>query len=393
MPRMNVLLLTQFFSTTKGGGEYVFSLMAKMLADNGNKVWVITNQIKDETYPSHQNIKIVFVPPLLEYKGGLPPGFVDNLRYSLNALRKGISIIKKEKMDMIHSNNFAPALAGSMLSTVTGKPHITTVHDIFSLCGKNYWKLWGKQSNVSRLNVILAPHFEKMIVKLRCSAVHTVSDATKDDLLKIGTKKPIYVIPNTVEINVDKVSKQSPHQFIYVGRLVFYKNLEVVIKAIDVTRREDPEITLVIAGDGPHRKDLEELVNRLNLQENVKFTGFVSNDEKLRLISTSQALVFPSLCEGFGLVLLEAFSQERPVLVSNIRPMSDIVMHEKNGYVLDPHDEHVWAEYLIKIIKNPSDASIMGKNGSKLLAESYNHESMYQKVTSMYNEVLKRAFS
>lgn len=386
-----ILLLTQFFSTTKGGGEYVFSLMAKTLADDGNKVWVITNQIKDETYTSHQNIKIIFVPPVLEYKGGLPPGFGDNLRYSMNALRKGISIIKKEKIDIIHSNNFAPALVGSILSTVTGKPHITTVHDVFSLCGKNYWKSWGKQSNISRLNVTLAPHFEKMIVKLQCSAIHTVSDASKDDLLKIGAKKPIYVIPNTIETGTNKVSESNPHQFIYVGRLVFYKNLEIVIKAIDVARREYPKIILFIVGGGPHKKNLEELVNQLNLKENVKFTGFVSNDEKLRLISTSQALVFPSLCEGFGLVILEAFSQERPVLVSNIRPMSDIVTHEKNGYVLDPHDVHIWAEHLIKIAKNPSEASIMGKNGSKILAESYNQESMYHKVTGMYNEILKRA--
>ena len=388
---MKILLLTQFFSTTKGGGEYVFSLIAKTLAAKGNKVWIITNQIKDETYPSHQNIKIVFVPPLLEYKGGLPPGFGDNFRYSMNTLRKGISIIKKEKIDIIHSNNFAPALAGSILSTVTGKPHITTVHDVFSLCGKNYWKSWGKQSNVSRLNVTLAPYFEKMIVKLRCSAIHTVSEASKDDLLKIGTKKPIYVIPNTIEINTNKTSESNLHQFVYIGRLVFYKNLEVVIKAIDLARRTYPKITLFIVGGGPHRKNLEELVNQLNLQENVKFTGFVSNDEKLQLISTSQALVFPSLCEGFGLVILEAFSQERPVLVSNIRPMSDIVTHEKNGYVLDPHDEHVWAEHLIKIIKKPSEASMMGKNGSKLLVESYNQESMYHNVSSMYNELLERA--
>lgn len=390
---MKVLLLTQFFSTTRGGGEYVFSLIAKMLADHDSKVWVITNQIKGETYSSYKNIKIIFVPPLLEYKGGLPPGFRDNLRYSLNTLRKGISTIKKEKIDIIHSNNFAPALAGSMISTITGKPHITTVHDVFSLCGKNYWKLWGKQSNISGLNVRLAPYFEKMIVKLRYDAIHTVSDTTKDDLLKIGAKKPIYVIPNTIEINANKISEYNPHQFVYVGRLVFYKNLEVVIKAIDVVRREYQKVKLFITGDGPHRKDLEKLVNQLNLQENVKFTGFATNDEKLQLISTSQALVFPSLCEGFGLVILEAFSKERPVLVSNIRPMSDIVTHENNGYVLDPHDKDVWAEHLMKIIENPSGALTMGKNGSKLLAESYDQESVYNKITSMYDNVLKKSIT
>jgi len=387
---MKILLLTQFFSTTKGGGEYVFSLIAKTLADSGNEVWVITNQIKGETYPAHQNIKIVFVPPLLEYKGGLPPGFRDNITYSLSALRKGISIIKKEKIDIIHSNNFAPALAGSMLSILTGKPHITTVHDVFSLCGKNYWKSWGKQSNISRLNVTLAPYFEKIIIKLRCEAIHTVSDATKDDLLKIGTKNSIYIIPNTIEINTIKKMEQDPYQFVYVGRLVFYKNLEVVIKAINLARKEYPKITLFIVGNGPHRKNLEGLVNQLNLQENVKFTGFVSKDEKLRLLSTSQALVFPSLCEGFGLVMLEAFEQSKPVLVSNIRPMSDIISHKVTGFVISPHNENEWSDMLIEIVKNPTMAKQMGDSGRKTLEEKYSIQKMQENILSMYSNCLKR---
>lgn len=386
---MKILILSQFFSTTKGGGEYVFSLIAKTLADTGNKVWVITNQVKGETYPIHENIKIIFVPPLLEYKGGLPPNFVDNLSYSLNGIRKGISLIEKEQIDIIHSNNFAPALAGSVISIITRKPHITTVHDVFSLCGKNYWKLWGKQSNTSRLNVILAPFFEKMIVKLRCEAIHTVSEATKDDLLKIRTKKPIYVIPNTIEIHPIQPIKQTSNQFIYIGRLVFYKNLEVAIKAIHIVKKTHPKIILVIVGGGPHRKNLEELVNQLDLQDNVKFLGFVSNERKIKLLSESQALVFPSLCEGFGLVILEAFEQKKPVLVSDVQPLSDIVSHQKTGFVISPHDEKEWAKMLIEVINNPEKASQMGLTGREILEKNYNAQNMLNNLLLMYSKFVK----
>ena len=102
---MNVLLLTQFFSITKGGSEYLFSLIAQLLAEQGNNVWVITNRVKGEEYTSHKNVKIIFVPPLLEYKGALPPGFKNNITYSLCALKTALSLIKKEKIDIIHSNN------------------------------------------------------------------------------------------------------------------------------------------------------------------------------------------------------------------------------------------------------------------------------------------------
>ena len=72
---MKILLLSQFFSMTRGGGEYVFSLIAKKLAENNHQVWVITNRIKGEKYKVQKNIHLVFVPPTLKYEGGLPSKF------------------------------------------------------------------------------------------------------------------------------------------------------------------------------------------------------------------------------------------------------------------------------------------------------------------------------
>ena len=385
---MKILLLSQFFSTSKGGGEYVFRVLAQSLAQDGHEVWIITNRIKDEKYLSHSHIKIIFVPPQLEYRGGLPQGLMDNIRYSINATLKGFSLIRKEKIQIIHSNNFAPALAGSLLSSLTRVPHITTVHDIFSLCGKNYWKLWGKQANVTRVNVILGPFFEKLMLRLNHRAIHTVSEATKDDLIKFGAKKPIYVISNVLENN-NMLTTQEPidFQFIYIGRLVFYKNLEVVFRAINLVKKSYPKIMLIIAGGGPHKKNLENLVKDLGLQNNIKFSGFVSLEEKVKLLGKSQALVFPSLCEGFGLVILEAFAQKKPVLVSDIRPLSDIVINEENGYVISPHDEKEWAKKIIEIIKNSENANFMGQSGFRLLEKKYTQANMLNNTLKMYNEV------
>ncbi|HJT09680.1 MAG TPA: glycosyltransferase family 4 protein [Candidatus Nitrosotalea sp.] len=389
---MNILLLSQFFSTTRGGGEYVFSVIAKKLAED-NKVYVITNKIAGENYQEHKNINVIFVPPVLQYKGGLPPGFSDNIRYSINAIRQGLKIIKNENIDIIHSNNFAPALAGSILSSLTSKPHITTVHDVFSLCGKNYWKEWGRQSDVSRLNVWLAPFFEKLMIKLRYDCIHTVSEATKDDLLKFGTKKPIHVIHNAIESTTVNNATPNPLQFVYVGRLVFYKNLEVAIKAIDIAKKTEPGIKLVLVGSGPHRKTLEEMVKKLGLEKNIEFRGYVTAEEKSRIIAESAALVFPSLCEGFGLVILEAYEQKKPVLVSDIKPMSDIVSNETTGYVLNPSDEKAWANCFLEVIKNPAKAMAYGQNGHQRLTTLYNQESMHQKIVKMYQEVLLKKTS
>ncbi|MGI0073079.1 MAG: glycosyltransferase family 4 protein [Nitrosotalea sp.] len=383
-------MLTQFFSETRGGGEHVFKLLANSLAKNNHKIWIITNKIKEERYNSQENLNIIFVRPTLSYSGK-PPSFSDNVRYCINTIREGLKIIKKERIDVIHSNNFAPALSGAILSSITSKPHILTVHDVFSLCGSNYRKMWGAQADVSKINAILTPLFEKLIIRSKHDCIHTVSEATKDDLIQLGAKKPIHVIHNIIGRHLQKQeSKTNSFEFVYIGRLVFYKNLEVAIKAINIARKSEPHIKLVIAGDGPHRHSLEELTKTLGLEQNIEFRGYVNSDEKTRLLASSCGLVFPSLCEGFGIVILEAFDQSKPVLVSNVRPMSDIVSDGKNGFVLDPHDENQWADYLLRIKKNSQEASEMGKNGNRLLATSYTEELMYQKIMKMYQNVLNK---
>jgi len=385
---LNVLLLSQFFSTTKGGGEYVFKTIAKVMAQNGHKVWVITNNVKDEKYEESENLKIITVKPTIQYKGGLPPTFADNIRYTINAFQKGRSIIKNQNIDVIHSNNFSPALAGSLISYFTKTPHITTVHDIFSIYDKDFWKKWKKQSNVSSTNARLVPFFEKLMMRFRFDCIHTVSDATKNDIQKIGTKKPIHVIPNCIQDEEQVIVEPKKNQFVYLGRLVFYKNVEVILKSFKIVAEQFPAAKLIIAGDGPHRESLQELVKKLDISNNITFVGYVTPNEKKKLLAESNALLFPSIIEGFGLVMLEAFQQKRPVIVSNIPPMSDIIENNKTGLVIDPHDEKQWAQSIIQLINNPNISDEMGKNGNQILKTKYNEKLFYERIIKMYNDTL-----
>jgi len=387
---MHVLFLSQFFSTTKGGGEYVFSILTKKLAENEHKIWVITNKIEGENYDSQKNMNIIFVPPNLQYKGGIPPSFSDNFAYLTNSFIKGYKIIKKEKIDLIHSNNFSPALAGSLLSSFTKVPHITTVHDVVSLCGSNFWRNWAHQSGVSPINSFLGPIFEKFLFKLKLDYIHAVSESTKDDLIKFGAKKPIRVINNAIEISDHNNKVENKFQFACINRLVFYKNLEVVFRAIKKVKQKEPKIKLVIVGDGPQRISLESLSKKMSLEQNIEFKGFVTSKEKEEILAKSNALLFPSVCEGFGLVILEAFSQKKPVLVSNIRPMSDIVSHKKTGFVLNPNNEDDWAEAILELINNFEFSSEMGMVGRKVLEEKYNINDMYKKILQLYQECVSK---
>ncbi len=387
---MKILLLSQFFSSTRGGGEHLFYIIAKKLADENHQVWVITNKIEGESYPSHKNMKIIFVPPVLIYQGGLPPSIKNNFQFLLNATRVGSKIVKENNIDIIHSNNFTPALTGSFIAFLTSKVHITSIWDIFTLCGCDYWKKWVQQSNVSKINQFIGPIFEKLVLKIKCDAFHTISDASKDDLEKFGAKKSIYIIPPTIEEALPENIVPNYKQFIYVGRLVFYKNVEVLIKAIKIVKEKEKEIKLIMVGGGPQLKALQDMVQNLQLEENVIIKGYIGSKEKSKLIAQSNALLFPSLCEGFGLVILEAFQQKRPVLASNIPPMSDIIEDCKTGYVLNPQNEEEWAKKIIHLINHQKDSTTMGENGYLDLIENYNQELFYNNIIKMYNSALEK---
>ena len=131
------------------------------------------------------------------------------------------------------------------------------------------------------------------------------------------------------------------------------------------------------------------MIEKLHLQNNVILKGYVDQFEKFRLIAESNALMFPSMCEGFGLVILEAFQQKRPVLVSNIPPLSEIVEDGKTGYVLNPQDEKEWAKKIIHLIFHQKDSMVMGQNAFLVLKENYSHELFYNEIIKMYKSVLQ----
>jgi glycosyltransferase involved in cell wall biosynthesis len=137
-----------------------------------------------------------------------------------------------------------------------------------------------------------------------------------------------------------KLSPKSKYLF-YVGRLEEKKNLGRLVEAF--SRLEDKEMLLVLAGkQGKGFKKLWRLILKLGLADRVIMPGYVTEEEKLLLFKHCQGYVFPSLYEGFGLPILEAFHFGKPVMCSNISSLPE-VGGDAVVYV-DPHNEASIAE-------------------------------------------------
>jgi len=239
------------------------------------------------------------------------------------------------------------------------------------------------------LNLCASGYIEKKIVKTNVTLFHTVSEQSKSDIESLGTTKKIAVIPNGIDPSIYENGKTSENQIIFIGRLVFYKNLEVVIDAFSKVITKIPDVKLVIIGDGPMKDSLVKKTKSLKLQDNIIFKGNVSEQEKIKLLQQSQVLVNPSLVEGFGIVVLEGFASSKPVIVSDSKPLSDLVDDSVDGFVVSSTNSSAWAEKIVELLSNPDKVKKMGEEGRKKVVSKYSISKLSDDLISLYEEVLR----
>lgn len=369
----------------------MFYDLAKSMAKRGHAVHVICLKKKSDLQTLDQTdlcgAVIHGVNPIIEDKGGTLLSYKQHFTYLLSALLKGSSVIREEKIDIIHANTLTPAVPAKFLSSVYRIPLIMTVHHVFT----QEWGRWSSQTNISETTSVIGPLYEKLVLKMRPNMVHVVSDTTKQQFQKLNPKTVSETIYYGVDLDSYAAVKIEYKKFIlYVGRLVINKNLQVVILALKEVVRKIPDAKLVVVGDGPMRSEWEELVIRNNLGTNVDFLGFVSQEIKLNLMARCSALVFPSVHEGFGLVTTEAFAMSKPVLASNVEPFNEIIDNNVDGFLLPPHDPLRWTEKINFILTNEEACRNMGEKGKKKVIEKFNLNILNTNLQHIYSNLIAR---
>jgi len=141
------------------------------------------------------------------------------------------------------------------------------------------------------------------------------------------------VVPNMVDVAAFSAGRQVnkvPGQIVFLGRLVGRKGCAQLIKAFALVAKNNPDVRLVIAGDGPDRQKLERLAKKLGQEDKIKFLGFISEADKPKILGRAQITCFPALYgESFGLVLVEAMAAGGGVIIAGDNPGYRCVMGER----------------------------------------------------------------
>jgi glycosyltransferase involved in cell wall biosynthesis len=221
---------------------------------------------------------------------------------------------------------------------------------------------------------------------------HAISESTRDDLVRRGIRaERVVVIHPGVDSQSYRPDPAMPRverpTFLYLGRLKRYKGVEFALRAVAVARQARADITLDICGQGDDRPRLEAVAAELRLGDAVRFLGFVSEEEKRRLLRQAWAVVFPSPKEGWGITNVEAAACGTPALASDSPGLRESVRHGVTGY-LEPHgDAQALANRMLALAADSALVDRLGR-AARTFAEGLSWDSAARATVAHIQQVV-----
>lgn len=163
------------------------------------------------------------------------------------------------------------------------------------------------------------------------------------------------------------------------------KNVELLVRAVQILKTEIPDIKVLIIGDGPERRRLERLSEELNLVENVDFKGFLDEYEAvISHMKASRVFVLPSIREGFGITALEANASGIPVVtvVHPLNAAAELIVHEYNGFLAFPNPGSLAESILVAL-----DHGKKLKRNCVRYARNYDWDNITRLIENFYERV------
>lgn len=292
------------------------------------------------------------------------------------------TMFEAEKFDIIHTHEpTIPLLSRQILARSKHTKNIATFHarlpDTF--VNKSVERAWYP--------------YAKSVLKY-IDATTAVSDAATT-LISTVTKQKIHIIPNGIKMSTFKYEDVPFYKkyhddiptILYVGRLEKRKGVEYLVRAYKELITTHPDVRLVIVGDGPKRKILENMVKKFKLL-NVDFLGFVSEEDKYSLLKTATVYCSPALYgESFGIVLLEAMLMRTAIVAGN-NPGYESVMQDKGRLgVVDPKSTSDF-EKRLEMFLFDNDVRQLFSTWAEEYVKQFDYTLIADRYESLYNKLV-----
>ena len=386
MQKVKVLQVIE--STGKSGPRYLLGSLVHNLNKDRFEIEVICSNLRDKGFNKdiqkmrEAGIKV----SVLRMRRNI------SVLSDLIAFFKLFLYIKKGRYDIVHTHGSKAGVLGRIAARLTGVKVI--IHTPHCFCFM--------AADIAKLKKLFYFYIEKFAA-LFCDKIIAVSESQRQDILKrkLTNIKKVITIENGVDINkfgnngfdISRKKKglglnDSSVILGTVGVLNESKGQRYLIEAVSQVIKDGFDVNLLIAGEGPLRKDLETFSDKLGLNGRMKLLGF--REDIPEVLSVMDIFVFPSLWEGMPLAVLEAMSSSLPVISTNVHGAVDLIQDNKRGILVQRKDAKGIAEAIRYLISNHNEAKRIGQEAKELIQRNYTLEKQISRIRNLYDASMAR---
>jgi glycosyltransferase involved in cell wall biosynthesis len=294
---------------------------------------------------------------------------------SLSFIKEAYKLVKDERPDILIGNG---VLVSSLLRFAPRTAlKLGIIHHLYH----------GARVNGSSKAIVQGVGaLERLALRLtKLDKIAVVNPVTKEMLVKRGfCRDSIVLVGNGVDIHDYRFCEEKErHTLIYVGRLTELKRVSSLIDIVSMIKEEIPDVLLHIVGDGPKCGEVRRRIEALGVSDNVAMHGYVSEEEKITLLTSSAVYLSNSAFEGFGIPLVEAMATGTVPVVSDLDAHRLIFQGEDVGYLVNCHED--MARTVIGLLTDERRRLQFARNGRKLVEERWT----WAKVGEKYRELIQ----
>ena len=387
---MRIGLFTDTYPPFINGVSTSVLMLKQGLEKLGHEVYVVT--VNDESFSYKEEDGILKIP-------SFPIGLM-NFRQSGIYPLKALKIIKKWKLDIIHSHTeFSIGTFARLISKQLNIPLVHTYHTMYEeyiyYITKGYFDSASKKL-VEYLTLFLCDKtIDELIVP-----TEKAKELFKD---KYKVKRDVYVIPSGIDTtrfykeNIDKNEiinlkkdlglKKTDFIVLYVGRIAKEKSIDFLINNFNSVLKQIPKAKMIIVGDGPDIKDLIDLSKKEGLENKIIFAGKAPWTDVPKYYSLCDVFVTASKTETQGLTVMEAMGASKPVVTIRDESFELMITDKKDGLFFD--DEKSYVDMIYEVYKNKKLRDEISFN-ARLTADKYSPYNYAKNVLKVYEKVISK---
>lgn len=391
---MKIAYFTDTFLPQVNGIATALANQARQLGEQGHEIIIFTPKVDDIKRQKFKalNVSVVHLP-------SVPALIYTEYKFGIFGLPRVIKHLSKFNPDIIHLHTpFMVGMDAVMASKVFKKPLVGTIHIYFT--DSDYLRFIKSQLAVKLLDKISESYLN--FLYSQCDLLLAPSKMLTEELNGNGFKKPISYLPNGVMLNLPKflsdkeilLTKKKYNLkekvVLHFGRLSYEKNVDLLIKSFYLLTKTHKDISLLIIGDGPSKKNLIKLAKKLGIEKEVIFTGFIDHQELISsgFLSIGNLFATASTMENNPMAVLEAMLFGLPIV--GVKQAGLIELISSNGYLVKPGNSKELAEKMEKILIDQKLASQMREKSLDLIKE-YSVDKVANQLIEMYQQLSSKA--